>query len=206
MKSEAADPLPTPGALLRIWLSLSVQSFGGGPATLALIHRAFVERNRWITEAEFTRDWSLCQIAPGINLFALTILIGRRLDGVRGIVLSLFGLLLPSVVLTILITAFYARLQHFEPAKDALRGIVLASVGLGMVTSLRMTHPLLTASYREGWASLLFSLALLVGSGIAIAHGKTSVIVLLLAGGALGGLFQGARSRFAVIREEDAKR
>ena len=112
MKSEESDPLPAPGELLRVWLSLSVQSFGGGPATLALIHRAFVERNRWIPEAEFTRDWSLCQIAPGINLFALTILIGRRLDGVRGILLSLFGLLLPSVVLTILITAFYARLQR----------------------------------------------------------------------------------------------
>ena len=82
-----------------------LQSFGGGNATFALIRQTFVERQRWIEAEEFNRLFALVQIAPGINLLALTILIGKRLLGGRGILLSLFGLLLPSVGMTTLLTA-----------------------------------------------------------------------------------------------------
>ena len=53
---------------LRAWLSIGIQSFGGGAATLYLIRRTAVERHGWLSNEEFTRDWGICQIAPGINL------------------------------------------------------------------------------------------------------------------------------------------
>jgi len=37
-----------------------------------------VEERGWVEEEEFARFWALCQIAPGINLIALTILIGEK--------------------------------------------------------------------------------------------------------------------------------
>src|SRR5438105_7826591 len=95
---------PSPRLFLRVWLGLGLQSFGGGAATLTLIRRAAVEQYGWLSEAEFTRAWALVQIAPGINLLALTILIGRRTLGAKGIALALLGLLLPSVTVTVLLT------------------------------------------------------------------------------------------------------
>src|SRR5258708_38822999 len=100
LPSLLPEPPPAPWLMLRVWFSLGLQSFGGGTATLALIQRAVVENYRWIAADEFTRYWALCQIAPGINLFALTLLIGRKTGGAMGAAAALAGLLLPSVRIT----------------------------------------------------------------------------------------------------------
>ena len=68
------------GLVLREWLALGLGSFGGG-ATLTMIHRAVTEKHGWVSEDEFINDWALCQICPGINLIAFTILIGKRIAG-----------------------------------------------------------------------------------------------------------------------------
>ena len=80
---------PTSWELLRSWLRVSLQSFGGGTATLALIRQEFVTKHEWISEDRFLRDWALCQLAPGINLVALSILIGKRTRGGPGVLISL---------------------------------------------------------------------------------------------------------------------
>ena len=143
-------PHPTAGRLLREWLLIGLQSFGGGNATFALIRQTFVDRERWIGAEEFNRLFALVQIAPGINLLALTILIGKRLLGWRGILLSLFGLLLPSVAVTTLLTAGYARVQHTAIAQNAMHGFLPATVGLGCVTSIQMAYTALVEAKREG--------------------------------------------------------
>lgn len=116
---------------------LGFQAFGGGATTLTLIRRNVVEQQGWLSEAEFTRDWALVQIVPGINLLGLTILIGRRVAGAKGVALALLGLLLLSVTLTILLTALYERIQHLEVVRAALRGVIPATVGLGLLTTLQ---------------------------------------------------------------------
>ncbi len=104
--------LPGIWRLFFIWGSIGLQSFGGGASTLLLIRQAFIEKHAWVEEEEFLRFWSLCLMAPGINLIGLTILIGRKLGGVRGVVASLTGLLLPSAVITCLLTAGFKAVEH----------------------------------------------------------------------------------------------
>lgn len=194
MPSDSAPiPPPSSGRLLRLWLGLGLQSFGGGLATLALIRRMAVEEQRWLTEPEFLRCWSLVQLAPGINLLALTILIGRKVAGVRGIVLAVFGLLLPSATITILLTAVYARVQHSTLVRDALHGLIPATVGVGLVTAGQIARPLLQQSRREGGGSLLLSLLLLGGSALAAWLGHVPVLLILGTAGALGALWHWAR-------------
>ena len=174
--------------LLRVWLALGAQSFGGGVATLALIRQAAVERHGWLTEDEFTRDWALVQIAPGINLIAMTVLIGRRAAGGRGIVICLAGLLLPSAAITVLLTASYAHIQRLPLMQSALRGIVPATVGLGLVTAAQMARPILAANRKDGPLSLLAGVALLVASGLTVLRWRVSVVPVLCAAGAVGAL------------------
>lgn len=167
------------GRFFRVWLSLGLQSFGGGMATLALVRRAAVEQEQWITEAEFSRFWSLVQLAPGINLLALTVLIGRRVGGIRGIVVALLGLLLPSVAITILLTACYASVRQTPLVKDALSGVIPAIVGLGLITAWQIARPLLEHSRREGWGSMGLNLGLLAGSSLLALRGHLPVVVIL---------------------------
>ena len=171
--------------ILRVWFGLGMQSFGGGVATLALIRRAAVEQEGWVTDLEFTRDWALCQIAPGINLFALTILIGRKTGGAPGILAALAGLLFPSVTITILMTAAYARVRHAAAVQAALRGVLPATIGLGLVAALQMLRPLAAAARKEGYDTLIVSAFVLVGSGAAIAVWRVPVVAALLASGGI---------------------
>lgn len=196
---------PSSWMILRVWMAAGGQSFGGGVATLALIRRAVVEEHRWLTANEFTRDWALCQMAPGINLFALAILIGRRLAGVKGIFLALLGLLLPSVTMALLITAFFAHIHRMEAVQAALRGIIPATVGLGLLTAAQMARPLLAISRREGSTSLLWSIFLLIGSGLAVIFVNLSVILVLCVSGLMGAVFSWWRSRAWRERKEAQK-
>ena len=185
---RADVPTPSLWLLLRVWLALGVQSFGGGTATLFLIRRAVVEQRRWLSAEEFTRDWSLCFVAPGINLLCMTILVGRRVAGVAGSIVALVGLLLPSVAITIVMTALYSGLQRVSMVQAALRGIVPATVGLGLLLAVDMARPLLAASRREGRASLIVSMLLLAGSAAAAAFWRPPVIVMLCGAGVIGAL------------------
>src|SRR5215469_17072196 len=103
---------PSPWRLLWIWTVVGAQSFGGGSATLYLMRRVAVERHGWITDEDFTRYWGICQIAPGINILGLVILIGFRVAGIGGAVLSLIGLLLPSAAITVALTSIYAGIRE----------------------------------------------------------------------------------------------
>ncbi len=191
---------PSSRYLLRTWFLLGLQSFGGGMATLTLVRRTAVEQERWITEAEFSHFWSLVQLAPGINLLALIILIGRATAGWRGSVLALGGLLLPSVAITVALTALYSHFQHSSVVRHAAGGMIPAIVGLGLITAWQIAKPLLwrqrpNATRREGQAGFTFHLLLLVGSGLAAWKAHLPVVVILLAAGVIGAGWNWARAR-----------
>jgi len=200
-EASATDiPLPPSSfALFRIWLTIGLQSFGGGSATLALIRKAFVDASGLITPIEFSRDWGLVQIAPGINLFAMTILIGRRLRGARGIVVSLAGLLIPSVAATILFTALYKYVENVPWVRAAIRGIIPASVGIGIALGMQMLAPVTEAARKEGPAPLACCIAILIAAVVAEQLFASAVIPILVAGGFIGACE--AAIRFASQRE-----
>lgn len=175
--------------LFLVWLSLGAQSWGGGSATLLMIRQAAVERHGWLSEAEFTRYWAICQIAPGINLLGLTVLIGWRMRRFPGALLALLGLLLPSVTITALLTAIYAWVRELPAMQAALRGVVPATVGLGLLLSWQLGWPMLRSARAAGRADLLVALALLLGSAAAVLLWRPPVIAILLGAGALGALW-----------------
>lgn len=198
-----APPLSPPASwfLLRVWLLLSLQSFGGGPTTLVLLRHAVVHQHHWMTDEEFARDWAICQVCPGINLFCITILVGRHVAGIRGIFLCLLGLLVPSVSVTVLITAFYARICDLALVKAALQAVIPASVGLGLLAAVDIARAPLRESKREGAGWVWFAVLLLVGSGAALLLLHPPV-VLILAG---AGILSGAASRMRQKAAEEGR-
>jgi len=193
---------PTRWQLFRIWVQLGVQSFGGGMATLYLIRRAVVEQRQWLTASEFTRDWALCQAAPGINLICMTILIGRHVAGIPGSLVAVVGLLLPSVAITIAMTALYASLRDSALLQAALHGVVPATVGLGLLLSASMARPLLAISRRESNRSLLVSLLILVGSAFALYLWELPVILVLCVAGFVGAVTAWQQASMRATKED----
>jgi chromate transporter len=181
--------------LFRVWFSLGAQSWGGGSATLMLIRRAVVEEECWVDGDEFARLWAVCQIAPGINLLGLTTLIGHRLAGWRGIGLALLGLLLPSVVITALITAGYAVLREQPLMQRALQGVVPATIGLGVMLSWQLAVPLWRRARSTGKPDQIFLVLMIAAAALVMITFRPPVITLLLGGGAVGALWGILRAR-----------
>lgn len=153
-----------------------------------MIRREAVEARGWLSDEEFTRAWAICQITPGINLLGLTTLIGWRVGRAWGVALALLGLLLPSVTITAALTALYAGVRELPATQAALRGVVPATVGLGLLLAWQMGAPLLREARAEGAPSFAVAAALMAGAALVELLWRPPVIAVLLGVGALGAL------------------
>jgi chromate transporter len=191
---KAQDPRPGTWQLFGIWARIGLQSFGGGASTTLLIQQTFIDKQRWLSMEEFLHLWNLCLLTPGINLLALTILLGKKLGGTRGIIASLAGLLLPSASITCLLAALFVQIEQDAAVQAALRGIVPATGGVMLLVGLNFARPLMRKAAKDGvWAVLLGS-GLMIASALAIILLKLSVIVVVLGSLGLGALFFSSRS------------
>ena len=171
---------------LRVWVAVGSQSVGGGASTLFLMRRLLILREGWVTQAEFTQDWTLSRTSPGLTLIGLAALLGRRIDGLRGLVIALIGLLVPSASITVAMAAGFVFIRDQPLVQAAIRGIAPATIGL----TLAMMVIFVRSSVRSGRVAVL-DLAIVVAAaaaGLAFEQGSVAIIV---AGAAIGWLLLG---------------
>jgi len=73
-------------------LRIGATAFGGGSATIVAMRQLSL-RKRWLSEEEFLETVVLSRVTPGITILAQVILIGKAIDGIRGAVAGLIGML-----------------------------------------------------------------------------------------------------------------
>lgn len=199
---QLQEPRPGIWRLFRIWASVGLQSFGGGASTTFLIQRAFIERHKWLSIEEFAHLWNLCILTPGINLVAVTVLIGKKLGGVWGIVASLVGLLVPSALITCLLAAIFQQIEHLPAVQAVVRGVVPATGAVMLLVGLNFAKPLFLRASKEGWLSLLGSSVFILVCALVIIVLKVSVILVVIGAVILGALLFTPRPAPSVLEEE----
>lgn len=177
------SPPLTLSQLFLLWLRIGATSFGGGAATQALIYQHFVTRRRLIAPEAFSQQWAIVQFAPGINLIALTVLIGHTLAGAAGVAVSLAGMLLPSAGITVAMTAAYVGVREEPAVQGALRGITPALVGLSLAFMWRLLKPPMGALAKRGGPAWAMGAAL-VAAAAALTALQVPVLASYLVGAA----------------------
>lgn len=129
------------------------------------------------------RAWALAQISPGINLIKLTVLVGHGLRGWAGILAAVSGLLLPSGLVTVLMTAGYGAIREQPLVAAAMRGVLPATIGLSLAMSIQMARPIARLAHQEGPARLIAHLVILAGAALLMGSGTVSPVVLILGTG-----------------------
>lgn len=183
--TSALDSL-TINRLFLIWLKIGFTSFGGGATTQYLIQENFIYKQKWITAEEYATIIGVCQITPGINILAYTILIGKQLAGWKGIAVSLIGLILPSAAITIGISAVYTSISELPRVQAALRTVFAAIFGISLATNWRNAKPIIINNYNRGLLTFLSTMVIMIGSGMVYVFLNPPVIVLYLLGGLCG--------------------
>ena len=198
------DPRPGKWQLFRVWAAIGLQSFGGGASMTFLIQRAFIEKHKWLSMEEFSYLWNLCILTPGINLVALTVLIGKKLGGTWGIAISLVGMLLPSATITCLLTAIFIQVENVRAVQAVFRGVIPATGGILLVVGLNFALPLIRKGAKQGFFYLLISGGITIACALAVIFLKLSVIIVILGAAFLGTRFFSARSA-SLLHEEEPK-
>ena len=52
-------------AAFRVWLRISLLSFGGPAGQIAVMHRILIEEKRWVSEDRFLHALNYCMLLPG---------------------------------------------------------------------------------------------------------------------------------------------
>jgi chromate transporter len=138
---------------------------------------------------EFLRLWNLCLLTPGINLLALTVLLGKKMGGTSGIIASLAGMLLPSATITCLLAALFVQIEQAPAVQAVLRGVIPATGGIMLLVGLNFARPLIQRAHKAGIRAMLQSLGLVALSALVMIFLKLSVIVVVLGSLCLGALF-----------------
>jgi chromate transporter len=89
------------------FLSLSLLAVGGAITTAPDMHRYLVDQQAWLTDSQFNASIAIAQAAPGPNVLFVALMgwnVGLNAGGLwlalLGVLVSLFGIMLPSSLLT----------------------------------------------------------------------------------------------------------
>jgi chromate transporter len=115
-------------AAMSLWLG--VVGFGGAFAVIQQVKRTVVRERAWTSETAFTDSFGVAAALPGAMAPNLLAIVGVRLAGIAGGVLSATFFLLPSVGLMLAFGALYDRIRTVAPLASALDGMAAATVGV----------------------------------------------------------------------------
>lgn len=104
-------------------LKISAFTFGGGFVIIPMLKRKFVDGLHWIDEEEMLDLIAIAQSTPGAIAVNASVLIGYRVGGFLGAVMTILGSITPPIVILSVISMFYAAFRDNKIVACVLRGM-----------------------------------------------------------------------------------
>lgn len=139
--------------LLKLFLStlyLSAFTFGGGYVIITLLKDKFVDHYHWIDEEEMLDLVAIAQSSPGAIAVNGAIVVGYKLAGLPGALISVLGAILPPMFILSLVSFFYSIFASNPYISAVLNGMkagvgaVITSVVYDMGSKIVKTNDLIS--------------------------------------------------------------
>ncbi|MFF5995814.1 chromate transporter [Lysinibacillus sp. KU-BSD001] len=112
-----------------------ILGFGGGPATIPLVHKEVVGTYQWMTDDEFADVLSIGNTLPGPIATKMAGYIGYRVGGWLGMATALAATILPTVILLILFLSVLKGYKDLSFIEGMTKGVVpIVGVMMGVLT------------------------------------------------------------------------
>ncbi len=160
-------------------LYISAFTFGGGFVIVTFMKKKFVDELHWISEDEMLDMTALAQSAPGAIAVNAAILVGRRVAGFTGMIVSVLGTIIPPITILAVISLFYKAF-----ATNPWVAAVLGGMQAGVAAVICDVVWNLGAKVVKEKSAM--SIAIMAGAFIATAFFKVNVIIIILCAAALG--------------------
>ena len=136
-----------------LFTRVAVFSWGGGPASLALMQRETTAAG-WVTPAEFADAVALGNALPGPIAPQVSAYVGYKLAGTPGAIVAATGTVLPTTALMLVMVVAFFAVKDSRPVQAMLRAVRPVVIGLLVWTAYDMANSVFAAR-KLGWAAAL---------------------------------------------------
>lgn len=158
---------------------LSAFTFGGGYVIIPLMRKKFVNEYKWIEEKEMLDLTAIAQASPGAIAVNAAILVGYRLAGLLGAMITILGTVLPPLIILSIISVAYTAFRDSLIVQYVLRGMQagVAAVIIDVVITMMIDI------FKDKKVLPVF---IMIGAFIATFVFRISVIIIILVCGVVG--------------------
>jgi|SRR5579859_3232176 len=142
--------------LLQIfWLftRVALLSWGGGPASLALMQRETVAAG-WVTAAEFADSVAIGNSLPGPIAPQVSAFVGFKLAGFWGAVAGAVGTVVPTTLIMLVAVAYFYKVKDAPALRAMLTAVRPVVIGLLLWTAYDVAATVFKAQ-ATGWGPAL---------------------------------------------------
>lgn len=177
-------------------LRISAFTFGGGYVIVPLMKKRFVDQLKWLSEQDMLDMIAIAQSAPGPIAVNASLMVGYRVCGIAGALITALGTVLPPLAIITVLSFFYARFRDNAYVGAVMNGMRagVAAVICGVVWDMGKNVVKNGKAIQCVWMLAVF---------IAVYVMKINIIAVILACAAAG-LLYGSLSRR--IRQKGGER
>lgn len=182
-----------------LFTRVAMFSWGGGPASLALMQRetthalwmppGSAELQPWISSSEFADAVAVGNALPGPIAPQVSAYVGYKLAGTPGAIIAAAGTVIPTTVLMLIMVAFFFGIKDNPTVKAMLQAVRPLVVGLLLWTAYDMFSTVFGVR-KIGWGAALtgsWDKLMIVGVSFALlTFTNVNPVVLVIAAAVLG--------------------
>ena len=182
-----------------LFTRVALFSWGGGPASLALMQREATSALwvppggtapvPWVTSDEFADAVAVGNALPGPIAPQVSAYVGYKLAGIPGAISAAAGTVLPTTILMLIMIVWFFRIKESITVQSMLRGVRPVVVGLLLWTTYDMAYSVFgvgkhgwEGAAAAGWDKLIIALAAFV----VLTFTKINPVFIILAAAMLG--------------------
>jgi chromate transporter len=128
-------------------------TFGGGYALVPVLETSIVEKKQWMREEEFLDALTVAQSIPGVLAANMALILGRRINGLKGSLVACLAAILPSVISVMLIAMIYEHVKDAPLMRGFFSGVQPVVVALLFFSFLKLASRVPRRAYE--WTLLL---------------------------------------------------
>ena len=165
--------------LLLNFLKIGATSFGGFLALVSVVQDQMVSKDKAIKNELILDGISLASVMPGPLAVNVVTYIGYHLNGIKGALLSMMAVTLPSFLLVLGLSWSYFEYGTLPLVENVFSGIMPAVVAIIVIVAIRMAKKSVT-DYKQWGICIISGLLLILLGGFFITLG------LIVTGGVAG--------------------
>lgn len=140
---------------------ISAFTFGGGYVIVSLMKDTFVDKYHWLEEKEMLDLIAIAQCSPGAIAVNGAIVVGYRLAGVLGIIVSVIATILPPIMILSIISILYTYFISIRWISLVLQGMKIGVIALLVSVCIDFIRPYIQSRNIKALCIILISFILI---------------------------------------------